>query len=133
MKGKKRSPGFFSISVVAKTYGIHPQTLRMYEREGLLQPSRTEGNTRLYSQKDIERLEAILNLTRDLGVNLAGVEIVLKMREQIERMQSDVTELLKAFRQIMIEQMRDGETAYRNSLVRVSPKTKVIRLDEAES
>lgn len=132
MRGKKtQQPGYFSISVVAKTYGIHPQTLRMYEREGLLCPSRTEGNTRLYSQEDIDRLEQILNLTRDLGLNLAGVDMVFKLREQMEKMQMDVNELLRAFRQVMIETLDDGETKYKNSLVRVSPKTQVIRLDEA--
>lgn len=130
MRGKKQQPGYFSISVVAKTYGIHPQTLRMYEREGLLQPSRTEGNTRLYAQEDVERLEAILNLTRDFGVNLAGVDLILKMREQMEKMQEDVNELLSAFRQVFLEKMEDGETNFKNSLVRVSPKTTVIRLNE---
>ncbi len=131
MKGKKsQQPGYFSISVVAKTYGIHPQTLRMYEREGLLQPSRTEGNTRLYSQEDVERLESILNLTREFGVNLAGVDIIIKMREQMNRMQDDVNELLKAFHQVFIEVVEDGDAKYKNSLVKVSPRTKVIRLDE---
>ena len=129
---KKQQPGFFSISVVAKSYDIHPQTLRMYEREGLLQPSRTEGNTRLYSKEDIERLESILNLTREFGVNLAGVDIIMKMREQMEKMQEDVNELLKAFRQVMVDTMEDGESSYKNSLVKVSPRTKVIRLDNAE-
>lgn len=133
MTRKTQSPGYFPISVVAKSYGIHPQTLRLYEREGLLKPTRTEGNTRLYSQKDIERLEAILNLTRDLGVNLAGVEIILNMRQQMESMQHDINELLKAFRQIMVERMEDGENVYRYSLVRVTPKTKVIRLDDTDS
>src|SRR4029453_8834712 len=89
---EKRSapaPGkYFMISVVASTYGIHPQTLRLYEREGLLKPSRTEGNTRLYSDEDLKQLEVILNLTRDLGVNLAGVEIVLNMRRKMEQMQA---------------------------------------------
>ena len=78
------------ISVVAKNYGIHPQTLRLYEREGLLKPSRTEGNTRLYSEEDLRQLEVILNLTRDLGVNLAGVEIVLNMRRKMEQMQTEI-------------------------------------------
>ena len=131
-KGKTQQPGFFSISVVAKTYGIHPQTLRMYEREGLLKPSRTEGNTRLYSQDDVKRLESILNLTREFGVNLAGVDLILKMREQMEKMQMDVNELLRAFRQAMVDAMEDGETTYKNSLVRVSPKTKVIRLTDLD-
>lgn len=133
MKGsKKKQPGYFSISVVAKTYNIHPQTLRMYEREGLLTPSRTDGNTRLYSQKDVDRLESILNLTRECGVNLAGVDLIMKMREQMDKMQADVNELLKAFHQVMVETLDDGESKYKNSLVKVSPRTQVIRLDSLE-
>ena len=79
----------YTISAVAEMYDIHPQTLRLYEREGLLKPSRSDGNTRLYSDTDLERLEIILSLTRDLGVNLAGVEIVLNMREKMEAMQRE--------------------------------------------
>ncbi len=82
------------ISAVAQKYSIHPQTLRLYEREGLLKPSRTEGNTRLYSEEDLEQLETILSLTRDLGVNLAGVEIILNMRRKIEAMQHEVNEFM---------------------------------------
>ncbi len=78
------------ISAVAEQYAIHPQTLRLYEREGLLAPSRSDGNTRLYTDEDLERLEVILKLTRDLGVNLAGVEIILNMREKMEAMQKQV-------------------------------------------
>src|SRR4249920_3296663 len=85
---------YYMISVVSKAYGIHPQTLRLYEREGLLKPSRTDGNTRLYSEADLKQLEVILNLTRDLGVNLAGVEIILNMRRKIERMQTEVGEFV---------------------------------------
>src|SRR5262245_38272407 len=80
---KKTGKAFFMISAVAQKYNIHPQTLRLYEREGLLKPSRTEGNTRLYSEDDLEQLETILTLTRDLGVNLAGVEVILNMRRKI--------------------------------------------------
>src|SRR2546423_10378770 len=87
MPRAKKSQGAYVISVVADRYQVHPQTLRLYEREGLLKPSRTEGNTRLYTESDLERLELILNLTRDLGVNLAGVEIVLNMRERMSEMQ----------------------------------------------
>ena len=83
------------ISAVAEMYDIHPQTLRLYEREGLLAPSRTDGNTCLYSEEDLERLETILSLTRDLGVNLAGVEIVLNMRKKMERMQKEVNEFMQ--------------------------------------
>ena len=82
------------ISVVAERYNIHPQTLRLYEREGLLQPERSKGNTRLYDEETLRRLETILTLTRDLGVNLAGVEVILNMREQMESMQLEVDRLL---------------------------------------
>jgi MerR family transcriptional regulator, heat shock protein HspR len=85
---KRHGKAYFMISAVAQRYNIHPQTLRLYEREGLLKPSRTEGNTRLYSEEDLEQLETILALTRDLGVNLAGVEIILNMRRKMEQMQS---------------------------------------------
>ena len=86
MATKRKSKGAYMISAVAEMYGIHPQTLRLYEREGLLKPSRTEGNTRLYTEEDLERLEFILNLARDLGVNIAGIAIVLQMRERMEEM-----------------------------------------------
>ena len=87
MVTRRGGKAYYMISAVAQKYNIHPQTLRLYEREGLLKPSRTEGNTRLYSEEDLEQLETILSLTRDLGVNLAGVEIILNMRRKIERMQ----------------------------------------------
>ena len=86
---KRRQGGTYTISAVATQYEIHPQTLRLYEREGLLKPSRSEGNTRLYTDADLERLEVILSLTRDLGVNLAGVEIILNMREKMDAMQQE--------------------------------------------
>ena len=85
----KRKDRTYTISAVATRYDIHPQTLRLYEREGLLKPSRSEGNTRLYTDADVERLEVILSLTRDLGVNLAGVEIILNMREKMDAMQRE--------------------------------------------
>src|SRR5438309_10739078 len=85
---KKRAKTF-TISAVAEQFELHPQTLRLYEREGLLKPSRSEGNTRLYTDTDLERLEIILSLTRDLGVNLAGVEIILHMREKMDAMQRE--------------------------------------------
>jgi MerR family transcriptional regulator/heat shock protein HspR len=86
MATKRKSKGAYMISSVAEMYEIHPQTLRLYEREGLLRPSRSEGNTRLYTDEDLERLEFILNLARDLGVNIAGIAIVLQMRERMEEM-----------------------------------------------
>jgi MerR family transcriptional regulator, heat shock protein HspR len=91
---RTRRRAAYMISVVSDQFKIHPQTLRLYEREGLLKPSRTEGNTRLYTDKDLERLEVILSLTRDLGVNLAGVEIILNMREKMEAMQMQIEEFV---------------------------------------
>jgi MerR family transcriptional regulator, heat shock protein HspR len=87
------------IGAISEKYGIHPQTLRMYEREGLLRPTRTEGNTRVYDTDTVERLEIILSLTRHLGVNLAGVEVILHMKERMERMQGEVREVIAAMRE----------------------------------
>lgn len=87
------------ISTVAEMYGIHPQTLRLYEREGLLKPSRTEGNTRLYTDEDLQRLEFILSLARDLGVNIAGMAIILQMRERMEEMQRQIQEFVQYIQQ----------------------------------
>ena len=92
---KRKSKGAYMISAVAEMYGIHPQTLRLYEREGLLKPSRTEGNTRLYTEDDLQRLEFILNLARDLGVNIAGIAIILQMRERMEEMQRQIQDFVK--------------------------------------
>src|ERR1700692_437692 len=99
MPAKRKSKGAYMISSVAEMYEIHPQTLRLYEREGLLKPSRTDGNTRLYSEEDLRQLEVILNLTRDLGVNLAGVEIILNMRHKMAQMQAEINEFLGHVRQ----------------------------------
>jgi MerR family transcriptional regulator/heat shock protein HspR len=87
---KNKGKAAYMISAVAEQYAIHPQTLRLYEREGLLAPSRSEGNTRLYTEEDLQRLEIILKLTRELGVNLAGVEIILNMREKMDAMQKQM-------------------------------------------
>jgi MerR family transcriptional regulator/heat shock protein HspR len=103
----RNRPGVFRIGVISERFGIHPQTLRMYEREGLLQPARTNGNTRLYDSDTIERLEIILALTRDLGVNLAGVEVILHMKERMEKMQGEVQNLLTLVRD-EVEARRPG-------------------------
>jgi MerR family transcriptional regulator/heat shock protein HspR len=92
---KRKSKGAYMISAVAEMYGIHPQTLRLYEREGLLKPSRTEGNTRLYTDEDLLRLEFILSLARDLGVNISGMAIILQMRERMEEMQRQIQDFVK--------------------------------------
>ena len=115
----------YMISAVAKRYDIHPQTLRLYEREGLLKPSRTEGNTRLYSQADLERLETILTLTRDLGVNLAGVEIILNMRQKMDRMQREVNEFMAYVKQEMARGVGDWEQRLGTALVKAPPAARV--------
>jgi MerR family transcriptional regulator/heat shock protein HspR len=102
---------YFTISIVSSMYGVHPQTLRLYEREGLLIPHRSEGNRRLYSREDLRRLKIILSLTRELGVNLAGVEIILGMRDRMRAMQQEVQEFVKHLqREVMREaaQQQDG-------------------------
>src|SRR6201996_6589997 len=92
---KKRKQGAYMISTVAEMYEIHPQTLRLYEREGLLKPSRTEGNTRLYTDEDLQRLEFILSLARDLGVNISGIAIILQMRARMEEMQFQIQDFVQ--------------------------------------
>ena len=106
----KKSKAAYMISAVAEQYQIHPQTLRLYEREGLLKPSRSEGNTRLYTDQDLERLEVILKLTRDLGVNLAGVEIVLNMRERMEEMQRQIEEFVTSLNNEINQRARPSIT-----------------------
>ena len=123
----------FMISAVARRYDIHPQTLRLYEREGLLKPSRTEGNTRLYSQADLERLETILTLTRDLGVNLAGVEIILNMRQKMDRMQREVNEFMAYVKQEMARGVGDWEQRLGTALVKAPPATRVRTADAPQS
>jgi MerR family transcriptional regulator/heat shock protein HspR len=109
MADRRRKPDqkYVMISVVAERYGIHPQTLRLYEREGLIKPTRSAGNTRLYDEEAIRRLEIILTLTRDLGVNLAGVEVILNMKEQMEQMQGEVDRLLEYVRRQAEERRMD--------------------------
>src|SRR3954465_6054406 len=130
--------GYYMISAVAQKYNIHPQTLRLYEREGLLKPSRTEGNTRLYSEEDLEQLETILALTRDLGVNRAGVEIVLNMRRKIEQMQGEVNLFMEYVKRELARGIDDWEARLSTALVKSSPTdlvkhTTPPRTDEAGS
>ena len=106
MSTKRKSKGAYMISSVAEMYEIHPQTLRLYEREGLLRPSRSEGNTRLYTDEDLERLEFILNLARDLGVNIAGIAIVLQMRERMEEMNRQMQGFVDFVRSEMVSRMQ---------------------------
>src|SRR5665213_1774619 len=117
MAAKRKSKGAYMISAVAEMYEIHPQTLRLYEREGLLKPSRTEGNTRLYTDEDLERLEFVLNLARDLGVNIAGMAIILQMRERMEEMNRQMQGFVDYVRTEMIDQMQRAAPAAEGAMV----------------
>ena len=116
---KSRKKAAYMISAVAEQYDIHPQTLRLYEREGLLKPSRSDGNTRLFTDQDLERLEIILKLTRDLGVNLAGVEIILNMREKMEAMQRQIQEFVASLNQELATRVPPAEPEEKHSLIPV--------------
>ncbi|HYP29289.1 MAG TPA: helix-turn-helix transcriptional regulator [Blastocatellia bacterium] len=107
----------YTISVVAEQYGIHPQTLRLYEREGLIKPSRSAKGTRYYTEEDVERLELILNLTRDLGVNLAGVEIILNMRERMNQMQKEFENFIQYIRDNIGQEMFGADERSKSALV----------------
>jgi MerR family transcriptional regulator/heat shock protein HspR len=117
---KRKKQGAYMISSVAEMYGIHPQTLRLYEREGLLKPSRTEGNTRLYTDEDLERLELILSLARDLGVNISGIAIILQMRERMDEMQRQMADFVDYVRnEVMARAQQAGVDAERGAIVQV--------------
>lgn len=124
---KNKEGKYFAIGVVSKLYNIHPQTLRLYEREGLINPKRTEGNTRLYSEKDLERVRLILNLTRNLGVNLAGVEIILNLREKIDEMQIQINELISFLKKELGKEFENFDEKFQTVLVK-SPASKIIKL-----
>jgi MerR family transcriptional regulator/heat shock protein HspR len=118
------------ISAVAELYRLHPQTLRLYERVGLLKPSRSQGNTRLYTDSDLERLEVILNLTRELGVNLAGIEIILNMRDKMGEMQAQMEAFMKFVRNEMARGFAaPDERKIRNAIVRLAPRP-AIRVEK---
>jgi len=117
----------YMISIVAQMLDIHPQTLRLYEREGFLKPSRTQGNTRLYSQKDVETLKMIRRLTRDLGINLAGVEVIIELRERIEEMQKEIDELRRLSEERLGIDSKNWEEAKKQSLVK-SPSNKITKI-----
>ena len=125
--GRRRGDGYVMISIIAERYNIHPQTLRLYEREGLIKPVRTAGNTRLYGLDEIRKLEMILALTRDLGVNLAGVEVILNVQralhdaqEAIERAEDHFDEMMKVIRQSVLDKRHGIERE--NALVKAVPR-----------
>jgi MerR family transcriptional regulator/heat shock protein HspR len=120
---KAKSKAAYMISAVAEKYEIHPQTLRLYEREGLLRPSRSDGNTRLYTDEDLDRLEIILKLTRELGVNLAGVEIILNMRAKMEAMQRQMEEFVASLNRELAARIQREEASPGTGLIRVAQVT----------
>jgi MerR family transcriptional regulator/heat shock protein HspR len=124
-QGADRETPLYMISVVAELLGVHPQTLRLYEREGYVRPRRTRGGTRLYSESDVDTVRRILHLTRDLGVNLAGVEVVIEMRRKLERMQAELAEALEFVRREMKREVELQRS--RTALVRVGPRATVRR------
>lgn len=117
---KTRGKAGYMISAVAEMYDVHPQTLRLYEREGLLAPSRSEGNTRLYTEEDLEQLEVILKLTRELGVNLAGIEIILNMRKRMAEMEREMKAFVEYARSEYLSRL-PVEGSAQNALIRLSP------------
>ncbi len=130
---KKKARAGYMISAVAELYKLHPQTLRLYERVGLLKPSRSQGNTRLYTDSDLERLEVILTLTREMGVNLAGIEIILNMREKMSEMQRQMQTFAQFVQNELARGLRSAsEPASRNALMRLGPP-KVIRVQKSEA
>ena len=118
--GKRRADGYVMISIIAERYNIHPQTLRLYEREVLIKPARTSGNTRLYGLDEIKKLEMILTLTRDLGVNLAGVEVVLQLARMMNEADVEFDRLLDYIRQVMLDKRHGIERE--NALVKAEPQ-----------
>ena len=136
MRGRKRKQSevrsYYHISRVSQMFNLHPQTLRLYEREGLLKPSRSQGNTRLYTDEDLRQLELILNLIRELGVNLAGVEVILNMRQKMERMEAEVNELLEYVKREFLGGDKDALESRRRGLVRLSQMNIVKRDDSAK-
>jgi MerR family transcriptional regulator/heat shock protein HspR len=132
MRKDKGQSKYYHISSVARLYNIHPQTLRLYEREGLLRPSRSEGNTRLYSDEDLKQLEVILNLSRDLGVNLAGIEIILNMRQKIERIEEEINHFLEYIRRNFFEGREEEFEKTRMSLVRQGA-AKLVKIEKIDT
>jgi MerR family transcriptional regulator/heat shock protein HspR len=128
-KRKKETKNYYHISRVSQMFNLHPQTLRLYEREGLITPSRSQGNTRLYTDEDLKQLELILNLIRDLGVNLAGVEVIINMRQKMLRMEAEVNELLEYLKREFFQGQEDAFEKRRRSLVRLS-QTKIVKRED---
>ena len=127
----EREKAVYMISVVSELLGVHPQTLRLYEREGFVRPSRTEGGVRLYSQGDVEQIRMVLRLTRELGVNLAGVEVILSMREKMEKLQEEMDKSMERMQKEFMAELARREEMMKNPLVKVKPG-RIIKIENIE-
>jgi len=127
----ERGKAVYMISVVSELLGVHPQTLRLYEREGFVRPSRTEGGVRLYSEGDVEQVRMVLRLTRELGVNLAGVEVILSMRERLEKLQEEMEQSMEKMREEFMAELVRREEMMKNPLVKAKPG-RIIKIDNVE-
>ena len=114
----RRKQGFFSISAVAKMFSVHQQTIRLYEKQGLIAPKRSDGNTRLFSEDDIDRLEEIIYLTHELGINLAGVEVIFKLKRQIKKMQNDMNKIFEKTQKDLDEQTEQSQQIVQKNVQR---------------
>ncbi len=128
----KRQKGFYSISAVAKMFSIHQQTVRLYEKEGLITPKRSDGNTRLFSEEDVDRLEQIIHLTHQLGVNLAGVEMVLKLQEKIDKMQKKMNALFDDTSKELKEEQENSKEAVKASARSLMKLKQEARLEHVQ-
>lgn len=120
----KRKKAYFSISAVAKMFSVHQQTIRLYEKEGLISPKRSEGNTRLFSEEDVDRLEEIIYLTHKVGINLAGVETILRLQKKIDKLQTQINDLFKNTHNELHEEVEHGQAMARQAarrLVHIKP------------
>lgn len=128
-KNMKRKKAFFSISAVAEMFSVHQQTIRLYEREGLIQPKRSEGNTRLFSEEDVNKLEEVIYLTHKLGINLAGVQMILKLQRQMKKMQKDMNNLFEETKQ----DLRKQENAHKDSIRLATQSLAKLKKETPES
>ena len=131
MTDREDTKKFYHISAVAHMYDIHPQTLRLYEREGLLKPSRSDGNTRLYGEDDLKQLEFILSLTRELGVNLAGIEVVINMKKRMNQIEAEVNEFLEYIRREFVDGHEEEFEQRRQALIQIKPG-KIVKFERIE-
>ncbi len=120
----RRKKGFFSISAVAKMFSVHQQTVRLYEKQGLVSPKRSDGNTRLFSEEDIDRLEEVIYLTHELGINLAGVEVIFKLKKQLKKMQKEMNKLFEATHQNLEEQTEESQEIVKRNVTRLTEMKK---------